>query len=71
MAYPPAPKASITRRFRQILAGVTALAVVTALFFALLRWRMNAPGEHLNFGGAAADRVLYDLPTRSPEKNDE
>jgi hypothetical protein len=63
MAYPPAPKASLTRRFRQILAGVTALAVLTALFFALLRWRMNTPEDHLNFGAAAADG--------SPGKNDE
>jgi hypothetical protein len=23
------------------------------LFFALLRWRMNTPEVHLNFGGAA------------------
>src|SRR5437879_2865030 len=32
-----------------------------ALFFALLRWRMNTPEEHLNFGVAADDRP--------PEKN--
>jgi hypothetical protein len=56
MAYPPAPRASLTHRFRQILAGVTALAVLTALFFALLRWRMNTPEDHLNFGAAADDR---------------
>jgi len=26
-----------------------------ALFFALLRWRMNTPEEHLNLGAAADD----------------
>lgn len=59
MARPPAPKASLTRRFRQVLAGLTALAAMMALFFALLRWRMNTPEEHLNFGATAdnpADR---------------
>jgi hypothetical protein len=49
MARPPAPKPSLTRRFRQILAGLTALAVLMALFFALLRWRMNTPEGHLDF----------------------
>jgi hypothetical protein len=44
------------RRFRQVLAGLTALAVLMALFFALLRWRMNTPEEHLNFGVAADTR---------------
>jgi hypothetical protein len=53
MARPPAPKASLTRRFRQVLAGLTALAALMALFFALLRWRMNTPEEHLNFGATA------------------
>jgi len=33
--------------------GLTALAALMALFFALLRWRMNTPGEHLNFGATA------------------
>jgi hypothetical protein len=56
MARPPAPRASLTRRLRQVLAGLTALAVLMALFFALLRWRMNTPEEHLNFGVAAVDR---------------
>ena len=55
MARPLAPKASLTRRFRQVLAGLTALAALMALLFALLRWRMNSPEEHLNFG-ATADR---------------
>jgi hypothetical protein len=56
MARPPAPKPSLTRRLRQVLAGLTALAVLMALFFALLRWRMNTPEEHLNFG-VADDRL--------------
>jgi hypothetical protein len=56
MARPPAPRASLTGRLRQILAGFTALAVLTALFFAMLRWRTNTPEDHLNFGVAADDR---------------
>jgi hypothetical protein len=63
MARPTAPPVSLPRRLRQILAGFTALAVLLALFFALLRWRMNTPEEHLNFGVAADDRP--------PGKNDE
>jgi hypothetical protein len=63
MARPPAPSASPTRRLRQILAGLTALAVLMALFFAMLRWRINTPEHHLNFGVAADDRP--------PGKNDE
>ena len=58
MARPPAPRASLTGRFRQVLAGLTALAVLMALFFALLRWRMNTPEEHLNFGVAAENRPI-------------
>src|SRR5580658_4298793 len=57
MARPPAPKLSLTRRFRQILAGLTALASLMALFFTLLRWRVNTPEEHLNLGRAAGDRL--------------
>jgi len=49
MARPPAPKPSFTRRFRQVLAGVAALASLWMLFFALLRWRMNTPEQHLDF----------------------
>src|ERR1700675_5028714 len=41
MARPTAPSAPLTRRLRQILAGFTALAVLMAFFFAMLRWRMN------------------------------
>ena len=63
MARPPAPNASLTGRFRQVVAGLTALASLMALFFALLHWRMNTPKEHLNFG-----RVVEDwLPGQSHE----
>jgi hypothetical protein len=55
MARPPAPKASLTGCFRQVLAGLCALACLAALFFALLRWRVNKPELHLNFGGVASD----------------
>jgi hypothetical protein len=57
MARPPAPKPSAARRFRQALAGLTALACLAALFFALLRWRVNTPELHLNFGSGAYDRL--------------
>ncbi len=60
---PPAPKPSVVRRFRQVLAGLSALACLAALFFALLRWRVNTPELHLNFGGVADDR----LPGQSHE----
>jgi hypothetical protein len=63
MSRPPAPKPSLTRRFRQVLAGLTALASLMALFFAMLQWRVNAPEEHLNLGGIAGDRL--------PEQNNE
>jgi len=52
MARPPAAQPSLTRRLRQVLAGLTALAALMALFFALLRWRENTPEGHLNFGVA-------------------
>jgi hypothetical protein len=32
-----------------------------ALFFALLRWRVNTPELHLNFGGAVG--AVNDRPT--------
>jgi hypothetical protein len=63
MARPPAPKPSLTRRFRQALAGLTALASLMALFFAMLRWRVHTPEEHLNLGRVAGDRL--------PEQNNE
>jgi hypothetical protein len=49
--------------FPQILAGLTALACLAALFFALLRWRVNTPEQHLNVGRVVDDR----LPWRSHE----
>jgi hypothetical protein len=57
MARPPEPKLSLTRRLRQVVAGLTALAALMALFFALLRWRTNTPEGHLNFGAAVDDRA--------------
>jgi hypothetical protein len=57
MTRPPAPKPSLRRRFRQVLAGLTALAFLMALFFALLRWRVNRPELHLDFGGVTYDRL--------------
>jgi hypothetical protein len=63
MARPPAPKPSLARRFRQSLAGFAALACLTALFFALLRWRVNTPDLHLNFSGISDERP----PTQSHE----
>jgi len=50
MALPPAPKRSLVRRFGQFLAGFVSLACLMAIFFLLLRWRMNTPEQHLNFG---------------------
>jgi len=49
MARPPAPKSS-PARFRQVFAGLSTLACLVGLFFALLRWRANTPELHLNFG---------------------
>jgi hypothetical protein len=46
-----------------MFAGLTALASLTALFFATLQWRVNTPEEHLNFGRIAGDRL--------PEQNHE
>jgi hypothetical protein len=56
LARPSAPKASLTRLFREILAGLTAFACLAALFFALLHWRTNTPEQHLNFGGVVYDQ---------------
>jgi len=63
LARPVAPKASLGRLFREVLAGLTALACLAALFFGLLHWRMNTPEEHLNFGHVVEDR----LPGQSHE----
>src|SRR5215471_8899301 len=57
LARPPAPKASPARLFREILAGLIALACLVALFFALLRWRMNTPEQHFDFGRVVEDRL--------------
>src|SRR5579864_9758317 len=48
MARPHASKLSVTRRFRQVFAGLAALVSLTALIFAVLQWRVNTPEEHLN-----------------------
>lgn len=56
IARPPAPKASRARGLRQSLAGLAALACLTALFFALLRWRVNTPEVHLNLGGVSNEQ---------------
>jgi hypothetical protein len=52
MARPPAANLSLARRLREALAGLAALGALMALFFALLRWRVNTPEGHLNFGAA-------------------
>jgi hypothetical protein len=57
MTRPSAPKPSLARQFRQILAGSIALACLMTLFFSLLRWRVNRPELHLNFGGATESRL--------------
>jgi hypothetical protein len=57
MTRPPAPRASLARQFRQVLAGLIALACLMTLFFSLLRWRVNRPEMHLNLDGAAAARL--------------
>lgn len=56
MTRPPASRPSLARKFRQVLAGLAALACLFALFFALLHWRVDTPELHLNFGGAAYAR---------------
>ena len=43
--------------FQQALAGLIALACLVGLFFALLHWRVNTPGLHLNLGNAAYERL--------------
>jgi len=53
LARPGAAKASLARLFREVLAGLTAFACLAALFFGLLRWRVNTPEQHLKF-----DRVV-------------
>src|SRR5947207_12649086 len=50
LARPIAPKASLARSFREILAGVFALACLSGLFFGLLYWRVRTPQQPLTFG---------------------
>ena len=57
MTFPPAPKPSLARHFRQVLAGFIALACLMTLFFSLLQWRANRPELHLNLGGASEPRL--------------
>jgi hypothetical protein len=57
MTRPPAPKPSLVRQFRQVVAGFIALACLVTLFFSLLQWRVNRPELHLNFGGANEPRL--------------
>lgn len=54
---PASPKASRGRLIREVLAGLIALACLAALSFALLRWRMNMPEQHLDFGGVVEGRL--------------
>jgi len=50
MERPPAPKRSRMQQFRQTMIGVLALVSLTAVLFAVLRWRVNTPEDHLYFG---------------------
>jgi hypothetical protein len=54
---PAAPKLTLARLFREVLAGLIAFACLAALFFALLHWRMNTPEQHLIFGRVVDDRL--------------
>jgi succinate dehydrogenase hydrophobic anchor subunit len=53
----PAATQSTGRRFRQVLSGVAAIVCLTAVFFAVLHWRINTPESHLNFGNQSHDRL--------------
>jgi hypothetical protein len=57
LARPAASKASPGRMLRQVLAGFAAFVCMVALTFALLRWRMKTPEQHLNFDQVIAVRV--------------
>jgi hypothetical protein len=57
MTRPLAPKPSLALQFRQVLAGLIALACLMTLFFSLLQWRANRPEMHLNFDGATEPRL--------------
>jgi hypothetical protein len=62
LARPPAPTASPARLFREVLAGLTAFACLVALFFGLLRWRMNTPEQHMNLVRIVEDQVTQAKP---------
>jgi hypothetical protein len=49
LARPAAPKPTLARLFREVLAGLVVFACLVAVIFALLRWRTNTPEQHLNF----------------------
>lgn len=57
LSRPSAQSLSVMGQFRQIVAGITALASVMGLFFALLRWRMNTPKQHLNLGNVVEEQL--------------
>ncbi|HKV23056.1 MAG TPA: hypothetical protein VJN93_00555 [Candidatus Acidoferrum sp.] len=61
MMHPPA-KPALGRTFRQSFAGLAALVCLAALFFALLRWRVNTPEVHLGLDGAASDQQIRPKP---------
>ena len=47
------------RRFRQVFTGLTALASLMALLFAMLRWRVNTPEAHLNLDSVVDSGSVY------------
>ena len=57
LARPSAPKPTLGRLFREIVAGAIALSCLAALFYALLHWRVNTPEQHLNFGSIVEEQV--------------
>jgi len=63
MARPLPPKPSLSRQFRQVIGGLAAFGSLMMLFFLLLRWRVNTPEEHLNFGRVTGNHLA--------EQNDE
>jgi hypothetical protein len=65
MALPPVSELSLARRFRQVIAGLAALALLMTLFLAILRWRVNTPEDHLNLGRVAGDQ----LPEQTTQQN--
>jgi hypothetical protein len=48
--------------FREVVVGLTAFTCLAALFFALLRWRMNTPEQHLNLGQVVDGLVPGEKP---------